>query len=123
MGFRTLNLAQLPTFAQDCDVPHVFCPCNGPGASPKSARLMVPPSSAMKKDLTLSARAEITRKYALAYKQATRADKSTILDQLCQVTGWSRDNARRRLTSTTKPRPVVSGLDVDVVEPNASSVV
>ena len=77
----------------------------------------------MEKELSVSARAEITRKYALAYKQATRADKSTILDQLCQVTGWSRDNARRRLTSTTKPRPVVSGLDVDVVEPNASSVV
>jgi len=55
----------------------------------------------------MSARAEITRKYALAYKQATRSDKSTILDQLCEVTGWSRDNARRRLTAAAEPRPVV----------------
>jgi hypothetical protein len=62
----------------------------------------------MEQELSMSARAEITRTYALAYKQATRSDKSTMLDQLCEVTGWSRDNARRRLTGAAKPRPVLT---------------
>ena len=46
----------------------------------------------------MSARVEITGKYARAYRQARRKVKSQILDQVVELTGWSRDNARRRLT-------------------------
>lgn len=42
-------------------------------------------------------RAEITSKYARAYERAAKKDKGRILDQVVEVTGWSRDNARRRL--------------------------
>ncbi len=35
--------------------------------------------------------------------KAAKADKGRILDQVVQVTGWSRDNARRRLTAAARP--------------------
>jgi hypothetical protein len=44
----------------------------------------------------MSSRAEITAKFAKAYVKALKAQKGQILDQVVQVTGWSRDNARRR---------------------------
>gem|GEM_PF-1941674 len=50
-------------------------------------------------ELSTAARAEITRKYAKSYQVAPKALKSQILDQVCQVTGWSRDNVRRRLVA------------------------
>ena len=46
----------------------------------------------------MKSRAEITAAYADAYEKATKKDKGLILDQVCSVTSWSRDNARRRLT-------------------------
>lgn len=49
--------------------------------------------------LSMSARVEITRKYARGYRQAAKGEKGVILDQVCAVTGWSRDNARRRLVA------------------------
>lgn len=55
----------------------------------------------------MAARAEITRKYATAFKAASKAQKTVLLDQVCEVTGWSRDNARRRLSQAVKPRRVV----------------
>ena len=45
----------------------------------------------------MRSRAEVTARYADAYAKASKQDKGRILDQLCEVTGWSRDNARRRL--------------------------
>lgn len=51
----------------------------------------------------MSSRAEITAKFARAYVKASKADKGRILDQVVQVTGWSRDNARRRLTAAARP--------------------
>ena len=54
----------------------------------------------------MASRADITRKYALAYARASKKDKGTLLDEVCAVTGWSRDNARRRLAQARKPRSV-----------------
>jgi hypothetical protein len=49
--------------------------------------------------LSMAARAEITKKYATGYARADKKTKGLILDQVMGVTGWSRDNARRRLSS------------------------
>lgn len=54
----------------------------------------------------MRARAEITKKYARAYQQATKKAKGEVLDQVTGVTGWSRDNARRQLTRAARPRRV-----------------
>jgi hypothetical protein len=59
----------------------------------------------------MSSRAEITARFAKAYVKASKVDKGKILDQVVQVTGWSRDNARRRLTAAAQ-RPPRAGLRV-----------
>jgi hypothetical protein len=61
--------------------------------------------------LSMASRAEITTKYAKAYVKASKKDKSLILDQVVSVTGWSRDNARRRLAGAAK-RPPGAGRSV-----------
>src|SRR5271163_176860 len=57
----------------------------------------------MESGLSMSSRAEITTRFARAYVQAAKKDKGQILDQVVEVTGWSRDNARRRLTAAARP--------------------
>ena len=52
----------------------------------------------------MSSRAEITSKYAGSYLKAGKKDKGRILDQVVEVTGWSRDNARRRLMQAVVAR-------------------
>jgi hypothetical protein len=52
----------------------------------------------------MASRAEITAKYARAYRSASKKDKGRLLDEVVAVTGWSRDNARRRLQQAAKPR-------------------
>ena len=54
--------------------------------------------------LSMSSRAEITSKYAGSYLKAGKKDKGRILDQVVEVTGWSRDNARRRLMQAVVAR-------------------
>jgi len=49
--------------------------------------------------------AEITTRYAKAYVTASKKDKGRILGQVVEVTGWSRDNARRRLTAAATRSP------------------
>lgn len=53
----------------------------------------------------MGARAEITKKYARAYAQAAKKDKGRLLEEVVAVTGWSRDNARRRLVAAARPGP------------------
>ena len=57
----------------------------------------------MESGLSMSSRAEITVRFAKAYVKAPKAVKGQILDQVVEVTGWSRDNARRRLTAAARP--------------------
>lgn len=53
----------------------------------------------------MQSRAEITTRYAKAYVKAAKADKGRVLDEVMSVTGWSRDNARRRLATAAKAPP------------------
>lgn len=62
----------------------------------------------MESGLSMTSRAEITTRYAKAYVKAAKKDKGKVLDQVVEVTGWSRDNARRRLTAAAM-RPPGSG--------------
>jgi len=55
----------------------------------------------------MASRAEITTKFARAYARASKKDKGRLLDEVVAVTGWSRDNARRRLTDAAKRSPGV----------------
>lgn len=53
----------------------------------------------------MSARVEITKKYARAYAKASKKERGRLLDEVVGVTGWSRDNARRRLAAAARPGP------------------
>ena len=53
----------------------------------------------------MTSRAEITTRYARALKAADKRTKGRILDKVVSVTGWSRDDARRRLTSAAQSPP------------------
>jgi len=53
----------------------------------------------------MQSRAEVTSRYAKAYVKASKKDKGRVLDEVVSVTGWSRDNARRRLVAAAKQPP------------------
>lgn len=55
--------------------------------------------------MSMGARVEITAKYARAYAKSSKKERGRLLDEVVAVTGWSRDNARRRLAEAAKPRP------------------
>ena len=59
----------------------------------------------------MGSRAEVTSRYANAYARASKKDKGRVLDQVVEVTGWSRDNTRRRLVAAAK-RPPGAGRQV-----------
>lgn len=61
----------------------------------------------------MGSRAEVTSRYAKAYSRSSKADKGRVLDQVVEVTGWSRDNARRRVVAAAK-RPPGAGRQVGV---------
>jgi len=47
----------------------------------------------------------VTNRFARAYAKASKKDKGRVLDQVAEVTGWSRDNARRRLVAAATSPP------------------
>jgi hypothetical protein len=61
----------------------------------------------MGSELSMATRAEITTKYAREYAKASKKTKGAVLDEVVAVTGWTRDNARRRLNraATHPPGP------------------
>jgi hypothetical protein len=65
----------------------------------------------MESGLSMTSRAEVTTRFAKAYVKASKKDKGLVLDQVMSVTGWSRDNARRRLAGAAK-RPPGTGRSV-----------
>lgn len=56
----------------------------------------------------MRAKHEITRKFAGQYVTAVKKDKGRLLDEVCAITGWSCDNARRQLGQAVNPRWVGS---------------
>lgn len=59
----------------------------------------------MEQGLSMTSRAEITYRYAQSYAKASKGEKGTMLNEVVSVTGWSRDNARRRLVAAAKAPP------------------
>jgi hypothetical protein len=57
----------------------------------------------MRSELSMASRVEITSRYAKAYGKAGKKGKGLVLDEVVSVTGWSRDNARRRLVAAARP--------------------
>ncbi|MGK2964818.1 MAG: integrase catalytic domain-containing protein [Tepidiformaceae bacterium] len=56
----------------------------------------------------MTARREITKKYAREYQRASKKQRGVLLDGLCQATGWSRDNARRAIRNASVRRGAAS---------------
>jgi hypothetical protein len=59
----------------------------------------------MRDGLSMSSRVDVTRRYARGYAGAGKGEKGRLLDEVTAVTGWSRDNARRRLAGAARPGP------------------
>lgn len=56
--------------------------------------------------LTMSERKAVTKAAATRYKRASKSAKQIILDELCAITGWHRDHARKALRGALVPKIV-----------------
>ena len=54
----------------------------------------------------MSQRRAVSRESAVRYRNANRPGKAKILDELCAVTGWHRDHARKALRTALVPQVV-----------------
>jgi len=54
----------------------------------------------------MSQRQAVTRQLARRYRDGSRVEKAVTLDELCAVTGWHRDHARKALRLGLRPKPV-----------------
>lgn len=54
--------------------------------------------------LTLAERKAVTKQLFARYTRASKKDKGAILDELCELTGWSRDHARRAFRPSAQPK-------------------
>jgi transposase InsO family protein len=70
-------------------------------------------------ELSMSQRKAVTKKLAASYRNGSRADKARILDQLCELTGWHRDHARKVLRSTGQVRVVRAPVPREPTYPDA----
>lgn len=64
----------------------------------------------------MSARFEVTKKYARAYDRAPKKDKARILDTVVAVTGWNRDHARQQLRRRLRQAPGRATATVAVID-------
>lgn len=48
-------------------------------------------------ELTMAARRQVTQAQLAKWPKASKAEKSAILDAVCEVTGWHRDHARKAI--------------------------
>lgn len=53
----------------------------------------------------MSERKAVTRQMAKRYRRASKPEKGRLLDELCQLTGWTRRHARRVLSEEISERP------------------
>lgn len=68
-------------------------------------------------------RRQVTKRLVSRYQKGSRAEKSAVLDQLCQVNGWHRDHARKALRlaaagprAPRAPRALVCKFGPEVIE-------